>query len=455
MRKVSILLSSLALLVVTTLYAAPQGAADALTAVTPPSISLTKIGGTITATPATWSTPVKSTFSWLVNGKVVIGKSGKSFNPPSKRGTTILFRESAQGINALSNPIVIGNVAVNGYPTITFADDAKTIMAIKLPTTTPGAATASYQWFSGPFEVKGAHTATYQLATGDQGLDISVKVSYSAKNFRSTSITSNSITIPVTPRIYKLIWSDEFNAGTAINPKVWVPENGDGTAYKNRGWGNQERQWYLDSLSTIDSSGALVQTATRDGAGLNTCYYGSPCEWVSSKLVTKGNVGFKYGRIEARMKGPVGAGTWAALWMLGANIDDRPWPGCGEIDITELLGRDPATNYGTPHGPASGQSYTVSMDNGFSSEYHTYAVDWLPDQITWYVDGKAFGTLNKSSLSDPAHTWVFDHEFYLIINLAMGGSFGGAIDEKLKSANISVDYVHVSTINGVGEVIQH
>ena len=455
MRKVSILLSSLALLAVTTLYAAPQGVADSLTIVTPPSISLTKIGGAITATPATWSATVKSTFTWLVNGKAVSGKTGKSFTPPSKKGTTILFRESAQGVNVSSNPIVIGNVAVNGFPSITFADDAKTTMAIKLPSTTPAAATATYQWFSGPFEVKGAHASTYQLATGDQGLEISVKVSYSAKTLGSTSITSNSITIPDTPRTYSLIWSEEFNAGSAINSKVWVPENGDGTAYKNRGWGNQERQWYLDSLSTIDSTGALVQTATRDGAGSNACYYGSPCEWVSSKLVTKGKVGFKYGRVEARMKGPVGTGTWAAFWMLGANIDDRPWPGCGEIDVTELLGRDPSTNYGTPHGPASGQSYTITMDKGFASEYHTYAVDWLPDQITWYVDGKAFGTLNKSSLADPAHTWVFDHEYYLIINLAMGGGFGGAIDEKLKSANISVDYVHVSTINGIGEVIQH
>ena len=454
MRKVQVLVSSLALLAAS-FFAAPSGVADSLTLLNPPSISLIKIGGSITATPATWSTPVKSTFIWMVNGKVIAGKSGRSFTPSNKKGTTIVFRESAQGITAQSNSIVIGNVAVNGFPTISFDDAAKTIMNVKLPSTTPVNAVPTFQWFSGPFEVKGAHSASYQLATGDQGSDISVKVSFTAKTFGPTSITSSSITIPITARTYSLIWSEEFNAGTSINPKIWTPENGDGTAYKNRGWGNQERQWYLDSQSTIDSTGALVTTATRDGAGANTCYYGAPCEWVSSKFVTKDKVGFKYGRVEVRMKGPFGAGTWAAFWMLGANIDDRPWPGCGEIDVTELLGRDPSTNYGTPHGPASGQSYTVTMDKGFADDYHVYAVDWLPDQITWYVDGKAYGTLNKSSLSDPSHTWVFDHEFYLIINLAMGGGFGGAIDEKLKSANIAVDYVHVSSINGVGQVIQH
>jgi beta-glucanase (GH16 family) len=454
MRKVQVLVVSLALLAAS-FFAAPSGVADSLTVLTPPSISLIKIGGSISATPAIWSAAVKSSAVWLVNGKVVVGKGGKSFTPPNKKGTTIVFRESAQGIIAQSNSIVIGNVAANGFPTITFGDTAKTTMSVKLPTTTPVNAAVTYQWFSGPFEVKGAHSATYQVATGDQGSDISVKVSFTAKSIGATSVTSNSITIPISPRNYSLIWSEEFNAGTSINSNIWTPENGDGTAYKNRGWGNQERQWYLDSQSTIDSTGALVITATRDGAGANSCYYGTPCEWVSSKFVTKNKVGFKYGRVEVRMKGPVGAGTWAAFWMLGANIDDRPWPGCGEIDVTELLGRDPSTNYGTPHGPASGQSYTVTMDKGFGDDYHVYAVDWLPDQITWYVDGKAFGTLNKSSLSDPSHTWVFDHEYYLIINLAMGGGFGGAIDEKLKSAKMAVDYVHVSSINGIGQVIQH
>jgi len=455
MRKVMVGISSLALLAAANLFVAPQSFADTVTVVNPPSISLTKIGGSITATPAKWSASVKSTFAWLVNGKAVAGKTGKIFTPPTKKGTTIVFRESAPGVSASSNSIVIGSVAVNGFPTIKFADAEKTTMSVVLPKTIPANAAATFQWFSGPFEVKGAHAATYQIATGDQGLDISVKVSYAAKSFASTSTTSNNITIGVTPRTYSQVWAEEFSPSTTINSKIWTPENGDGTEYKNRGWGNQERQWYLDSQSKIDASGALVMTATTEGASAYKCYYGTQCEWVSSKFVTKGKVGFKYGRIEARIKGPVGAGTWAAFWLLGANADDRPWPGCGEIDVTELLGHDPLTNYGTPHGPASGRSYTVTMDKGFADEYHTYAVDWLPDQITWYLDGKAFGTYNKSEVADPVHAWVFDHEYYLILNLAMGGNFPGLIDPNLTSATTSFDWIHFSTINGVGEVIQH
>ena len=455
MRKVFIVLTSFALLAAPTFFLVPASVADTVTVVSPPSISLTKIGGSITAKPATWSSSVKSTFSWVVNGKVVAGKTAKSFTPQNKKGTSIVFRESAQGITTQSNPIVIGNVAVNGFPAIDFADADKATMSVTLPKTLPANAKPSFQWFSGPFEVKGARAATYQIATGDQGVEISVKVSYTAKSFGASSITSNIITIPVTPRTYSQVWAEEFSPSTTINSKIWTPENGDGTEYKNRGWGNKERQWYLDSQSKIDASGALVMTATTDGADAYKCYYGTQCEWVSSKFVTKGKVGFKYGRIEARIKGPVGAGTWAAFWLLGANIDDRPWPGCGEIDVTELLGHDPLTNYGTPPGPASGRSYTVTMDKGFADEYHTYAVDWLPDQITWYVDGKAFGTYNKSELTDPVHTWVFDHEYYLIINLAMGGNFPGPIDPKLKSATTSFDWIRFSTINGVGEVIQH
>ena len=455
MLKIIVAAITASLLAISTLLIITPAKAVAITAITPPTIALTKVGGAITESPATWSAAVKSTISWVVNGKVLAGNSGRSLTPPSKKGTIIAARESANGISVTSNTIVIGSVAVNGFVNIAYADAAKTTMSVVLPKTTPATATPVLQWFSGPFEVKGAHANTYQLATGDQGNDISLKVSYTAKGLGGTSATSQSITIPVTPRSYSLIWSEDFNAGSKIDSSVWIPENGDGTAYKNRGWGNLERQWYLDTQSTIDSTGALVTTATTTGANAYNCYYGSACEWVSSKFETKGKVGFKYGRVEARIKGPVGGGTWAAFWMLGANIDDRPWPGCGEIDVTELLGRTPTTVYGTPHGPASGQSVTTTLDAGFADDYHTYAVDWLPDQITWYVDGKAYGSLNKASLTDPVHTWVFDHEYYLLINLAMGGTFGGAIDPALKNATMSVDWVHVSSINGVGEVIKH
>ena len=429
--------------------------ADTLSAVSAPIITLQKSGTTFSLTPATWSAPTKSTIAWLVNGKLIPGANKKNFTAPNKKGSVIQARETANGIVQNSNKITIGSVAVNGLLSIAFSDSTHTSLVAVLPPTFPTKSVATYQWFQEAFEIKGAHSPTYTLATGDQGREISLKVSFASKGLVTSSALSNSISIPVLPRTYALTWSEEFNAGSAINSKVWKPENGDGTEYNNRGWGNKERQYYLDTKSSIDSTGSLVISATRSGADAYKCYYGSACEWLSSKFVTKGLVGFKYGRVEVRLKGPAGPGTWAAFWMLGANIDDRPWPGCGEIDITELLGRDPSTVYGTPHGPASGDSYTTTLSEGFANDFHTYAVDWLPDQITWYLDGKAYGSYNKASLSDPIHTWVFDHEYYLIANLAMGGNFGGAIDPALKDATTSIDYVHFYTINGIGEVINH
>ena len=175
---------------------------------------------------------------------------------------------------------------------------------------------------------------------------------------------------------------------------------------------------------------------------------------MSSKYITKDKVGFKYGRLEARIKGPVGAGTWGAFWMLGADIDTRIWPWCGEIDVTELIGKAPNTAYGYFHGLLSGgyggRGTTVDMPNGFANEYHTYAVDWLPESVDWYVDGVLFGSQQKKDKD-----WVFDHEFYLVVNLAMGGNLGGTIEPGLKQASMSFDWIRFSTINGVGEVIKH
>jgi beta-glucanase (GH16 family) len=455
MRTAGRVLSSLALLFSLLITAGAPSHADSLSAVSAPVISLQKTGSTFTLTPAVWSAATKSTISWLVNGKVVASATKKTFTAPNKKGTNVQARETAGGVISNSNKITVGSVAINGSVKIAFADSAQKTLTSTAPKTFPAKTVATYQWFQGPFEIKGAHAPTYALATGDQGADISLQISYAAKGFASANSMSNSIPIAVAPREYKLTWSEEFNVGSPLNPKVWKAENGDGTEYNNRGWGNKERQYYLDTTASIDSSGSLVMNATRAGADAYKCYYGTQCEWLSSKFVTKGLIGFKYGRVEVKLKGPVGAGTWAAFWMLGANIDDRPWPGCGEIDITELLGRDPSTVYGTPHGPASGDSYTTTLSNGFASEYHTYAVDWLPDQITWYLDGKAYGSYNKATLGDPSHTWVFDHEYYLLANLAMGGGFGGAIDPALKDATTSIDYVHFSTINGIGEVINH
>lgn len=446
--------------VVMTLATPLSFAGNSITAQRPPQIVLSPDSKIVTAKPAKWSSAVKSSYSWLVNGKLVSGKTLIFRVPNNFSGGSIQFSESAKIpagklVTSLSNVLQISGISLQGEVQIQFADGSNSTLTSKLPTVMSGHPTVSYQWFRGPFEIPGATSSTYPITSADEKTDLSLEVTFSVKGGSSVKKDSSTISIAAKPRNYSLIWSDEFNsaAGSSIDPKVWVPENGDGVAFDNKGWGNRERQWYVDSQSTIDASGALVTTATRSGAGAYNCYYKAPCEWISSKFVTKGKVGFQYGRIEARIKGPVGNGSWAAFWMLGANIDTRPWPGSGEIDVTELLGRTANTVYGTLHGPLSGgggRGGTTDLSTGFSNDYHTYSVDWLPDQITWYVDGMAYATVNKTDKD-----WVFDHEFYLIINLAMGGLFGGDVDPNLTTASQSVDYVRVYSINGIGEVIRH
>ena len=429
--------------------------ADAPVVIKAPQISLLSVGGKIVATPAMWSQSTGGKFSWIINGKNVANLKNRVIQSPIKKGTVVQYKEELMNVTAFSNKIVIGSVAVNGFAKIDFLEKSNSRISVQIPKTIPANVKFSFQWFSGPFEVNGAKFRTYELASSDYGNEISLSITLSAKGFQSTNLVTNSLQIPELKREYKLLWSENFQEQSTLNPKIWKPENGDGTEYRNKGWGNQERQYYLASQVTLNTTDGLTINATRNGAEKYSCYYGKNCEWISSKYVSKGLVGFKYGRVEARIKGPVGSGSWGAFWMLGANIDERPWPGCGEIDITELLGREPNTVYGTPHGPASGQSNTTTIDSGIASDFHNYAIDWLPDQITWYLDGKAYGSLNKSSVPDPEHAWVFDHEYYLLMNLAMGGTFGGAIDSNLQSSKMSISWIKFSSINGVGEVIQH
>jgi len=423
-----------------------------------PKITAGPTGYTFSATPAKWSDNGPSSFEWLLNGKV-LANSGLTLKLKSSDNKKKLqFREShifndGTSATAKSNTITIGNILLSESLTIRVRPSDDKIMEIAaLPQSIPTSAKPTYQWYVGFFEIKGATKSTYALKTSDLGTDISLEVRFVAKGFVTAKKTSNTVAVANITRKYEQIWSEEFNgpAGAPADPTVWVAQNGDGVAFGNRGWGNNERQWYDDKISSTDGSGSYVIKATTTNAGINNCYYKGACEWASTKLVTKDKVGFKYGRIEARIKGPVGKGTWGAFWMLGADIDERGWPGCGEIDVTELLGSLPSTNLGYIHGPSGSRGERVEMKTPHASEYHTYAVDWLPDQIRYYLDGVPFLTLDKR---DPG--WVYDHEFYIIINLAMGGNLGGEIEANLKNSTMEFDYIRVSSINGIGEVIKH
>ncbi|MFN2323403.1 MAG: family 16 glycosylhydrolase, partial [Trueperaceae bacterium] len=179
------------------------------------------------------------------------------------------------------------------------------------------------------------------------------------------------------------------------------------------------------------------------------CYYGAPCEYTSARIITAGAVEFTYGRIEARLKIPTGQGLWPAFWMLGNDLAEVGWPESGEIDIMENVGREPGTVHGTIHGPGYsggnpvGRPTTLPGGEAFSDDFHVYAIDWSPETITWSVDGVDYSTVTADDL--PGGTrWVFDHPFFIILNVAVGGNWPGYPDATTSfPQELVIDYVRV------------
>jgi beta-glucanase (GH16 family) len=257
----------------------------------------------------------------------------------------------------------------------------------------------------------------------------------------------------VDPSEWELVWSDEFNdpAGTPPNPNVWQHELGDGALNEIVGWGNSESQYYTNdpANASTDGSGNLVirlqevDTATTD----LVCWYG-PCEYTSARLITQDRLDFEYGRIEARVQVPGGpGGLWPAFWMLGDNIGEVGWPQSGEIDIMEYVSRLPNEVFGTIHGPgyAGGQSFGNTLtftDTVPNQGFMTYGVEWTPNLIIWYVDDVQYHQAVPANVAPNA--WVFNHPFFIILNAAIGGNFGGQIsDDMTMPQDTLVDYVRV------------
>lgn len=248
----------------------------------------------------------------------------------------------------------------------------------------------------------------------------------------------------VGPHGWLLAWHDEFDgpAGSPPNPTRWGHDIG------GHGWGNNEWQYYTDSTANaaLDGAGALVITATTAPTGTLQCWYG-PCKHTSARLLTKGKFEFTYGRVEARIRIPGGQGIWPAFWMLGNDIDAVSWPACGEIDIMENIGREPTTVHGTIHGPgysgANGLGGGFTLTQPFSSTYHVFAVEWEPDVIRWYVDSTLYHTRTVADLPAGA-AWVFDHPFFILLNVAVGGNWPGYPDATTAfPQHMWIDYVRV------------
>ncbi len=240
-----------------------------------------------------------------------------------------------------------------------------------------------------------------------------------------------------------LTWSDEFNAadGAPIDTSKWTAETG------GNGWGNQELEYYTTRpQNAFQQSGNLMIKVLREKY---TGSDGMTRDYTSARLKTEGKFSQKYGRFEARIKIPKGQGIWPAFWMLGDDIGQIGWPKCGEIDIMENIGKEPALVHGTIHGPGYsgdqgiGSPFALPNNGHFADDFHVYAVEWEPEAIRFYVDEHLYATRTPSEL--PKGTkWAYDHPFFLLLNVAVGGPWPGSPDATTEFPQaMLVDYVRV------------
>ncbi len=240
------------------------------------------------------------------------------------------------------------------------------------------------------------------------------------------------------PEGMELAWSDEFD-GDAVDRSNWNYDIG------GWGWGNGEAQYYTDRPENARTENGLLVIELRQEQFEDSFY-------TSARLLSQGLQEFEYGRIEARIKVPKGAGTWPAFWMLGASFEqDSPdpakqWPTIGEIDIMEYTGKEPDLILGTVHGPgyagAGGKSKWNRQQFDIADDWHTYAIDWNADRIQWFFDDEQYFELGPENVGQ--REWVFDQPFFIILNLAHGGTLGGTIAPDLEyPIGYYVDYVRV------------
>jgi beta-glucanase (GH16 family) len=240
-----------------------------------------------------------------------------------------------------------------------------------------------------------------------------------------------------------LFWSDEFNGtnGSGVDTSKWVAETG------GDGWGNKELEYYTarPQNAYMQDGNLVIKAAREKFAGPD----GVMRDFTSARLKTLGKFSQTYGRFEARIKIPRGQGLWPAFWMLGDDIDKVGWPACGEIDIMENIGKEPGTIYGSIHGPGFvgaaglGAAYKLPEGKQFADDFHLFAVEWEPDTIRFYVDDQIYSTRTRAEMK-PDWKWPFDHPFFLLLNVAVGGDWPGNPDaSSLFPQMMLVDYVRV------------
>ncbi|WP_250002032.1 family 16 glycosylhydrolase [Actinoplanes sp. M2I2] len=256
----------------------------------------------------------------------------------------------------------------------------------------------------------------------------------------TTSLVATSRNDAAEAAVGPVVWSDEFNgAAGPIDANKWKFDIGGG------GWGNNEQQYYTNSTSNVrvNGQGQLEITARRENPAGYQCHYGT-CQYTSGRILTADKFSQTYGRFEARIKIPKTQGIWPAFWMLGGNN----WPTTGEIDIMENVGKEPNTVYGTVHGPGYSGGSAIGGNRNIGTPlgdaFHNYAVEWSPNLIVWYLDGSEFFRVTPASLG--GRQWVFDHNHFMILNVAVGGYWPGYPDAStVLPQTMTVDWVRVSS----------
>lgn len=239
----------------------------------------------------------------------------------------------------------------------------------------------------------------------------------------------------------KLVWADEFNYQGQPDPAKWGYDLGDGCP-DVCGWGNNEQEFYTSDPKNVRvENGSLIIEAHQEEKG------GKP--YTSTRLVSKNKGDWKYGKIEVRAKLPKGKGTWPAIWMLSTDWKYGGWPASGEIDIMEHVGYDPGVIHGTIHTEAYNHIKQTQKEGKITvadaqDAFHVYAIEWTENNITFLVDSKIYHKVDRIP-TDDFKGWPFDQRFHLILNLAVGGNWGGlqGIDPSIWPQQLLIDYVRV------------
>ena len=246
------------------------------------------------------------------------------------------------------------------------------------------------------------------------------------------------VSVTTAPVARKLVWADEFDKAGLPDSTNWGYDVG------GNGWGNNELQYYTSRRAEnarVENGKLIIEARKESYQGKN---------YTSARLLTQNKATWTYGRFEAMAKLPKGVGTWPAVWMLGKNISAAGWPRCGEIDIMEHVGFDEGVIHGTVHTEA--YNHTKGTQKGdkllvqdVTGTFHLYAIEWTADQLDFFVDDKKYYSVQRSVLGSSEAQWPLNNPFFLILNMAVGGDWGGqkGVDDTIWPQRMEVDYVRV------------